>query len=334
MDDDILSDVLHAVRLSGGVFFDVTATPPWVSEAPPSREIIPLVMNGADHLIEYHLMATGSCWVRLADGSGEPVRMTPGSVVVFPRGDQHIMASDPDLRALPALDAFHGARTTRPYPFHIEQGPGGTDESRFICGFLGCDLAPFNPLIYALPRMMHINDSDGGGDGRLGQLMEMTLAESRARRPGGGGILAKLSELIFIEAVRRYAESGEIDGGWLAGLRDPQIGKVLRLLHGDPGRAWTLAELAREAGVSRTVLAERFTACLGLPPMSYLANWRMQLAATRLSRGGETLARIAHAVGYESEAAFSRAFKRSTGLAPSAWRKRAGIAVQSGAGPA
>lgn len=326
MDDDILSDVLRAVRLSGAVFFDVSASPPWVSAAPPSRQIIPLVMDGAGHVIEYHLMVSGTCWARLADGSGEPVEMTAGSVVVFPRGDAHIMASDPILDAPPVLDAFEQARMIQPYPFHLEQGPGGDDPARFICGFLGCDLSPFNPLISALPRMLHVNDSDGGGDGRLGRLMEMTLQESQARRPGGGGILAKLSELIFIEAVRRHAESGQLDGGWLAGLRDPQIGRALRLLHADPARAWTLAGLAREVGVSRTVLAERFTDCLGLPPMSYLANWRMQLAAGRLSSGGDTLARIAHAVGYESEAAFSRAFKRSTGLAPSAWRKRAASA--------
>lgn len=323
MDADILSDVLHAVRLSGAVFFDVSATPPWVSEAPPSRQIIPLVMEGAGHLIEYHLMVSGSCWACLTDASAEPVHMTAGSLVVFPRGDPHIMASDPQMRSTPVLEPFEGARTTRPYPFHLEQGPGGDDPARFICGFLGCDLSPFNPLISALPRMLHVNDTDGGGDGRLSMLMEMTLAESQAKRPGAGGILAKLSELIFIEAVRRHAESGQLEGGWLAGLRDPQIGRALRLLHADPARAWTLAELAREAGVSRTVLAERFTACLGLPPMSYLTSWRMQLAATRLSGGAETLAQVAHSIGYESEAAFSRAFKRNTGLAPSTWRKRA-----------
>jgi AraC-like DNA-binding protein len=324
MSADILSDVLRAVRLSGAVFFDVDASSPWVAEAPPAAAIASHVMPGAQHVIEYHIVTSGSCWACLVEAPDEPVRLTPGSVIVFPQGDPHALSSAPRMRAAPDLEVYRRPADGTPLPFLLEQHGGGPERAQLICGFLGCDARPFNPLIQALPRLLHVADGYGSGDGWLGSLIQATLKESREKRAGSDGILARLSELIFVEVVRRHAESlpGQASG-WLAGLRDPQIGRAVRLLHGDPGRSWTLADLARETGVSRTVLAERFAGALGMPPMAYLLHWRMQIAAGLLASGSATLAQIAAEVGYESEAAFSRAFKRCTGMPPAAWRAQA-----------
>jgi AraC-like DNA-binding protein len=324
MDTDLLTDVLRAVRMSGAIFFDVHASTPWVAQAPPSRDIAALVMPGAQHLIEYHVLVSGSCWASLLDDGAEPIALAPGSVLVFPHGDQHVLSSAPNMRSAPRYDVYRPASTKNPLPFYLDPGEGGPKGAQIICGFLGCDARPFNPLIEALPRMLHVADGTTAEEGWLGTLIEATLRESQARRIGGGGVLTKLSELIFIEAVRRYAEDQQ-DGArsWLAGLDDPQVGRALRALHADPARAWTLAELAREAGASRTALADHFTEHVGKPPMAYLAAWRMQIAATLLTSGPLTVAQVADRVGYESEASFSKAFKRQTGLSPSEWRRAA-----------
>ncbi|MEO3434786.1 AraC family transcriptional regulator [Inquilinus sp. CAU 1745] len=331
---DILSDVLRTVRLSGALFFDVRASSPWVAETPPAAELASMVMPGAQHVIEYHVVVAGECWAGLTETGAEPVRLTQGSVAVFPQGDPHVFSSAPRMRAAAqatADPALYLPRLDRAMPFVVEQQGGGPEKTRLLCGFLGCDARPFNPLIQALPRMLHIPGCYSKKSGKLGFLIGAIIEESRDGRIGGGGILAKLSELIFLEVVRLHAES-LADGarGWLAGLGDPQVGRAIRLLHGDPGRPWTLPDLAREAGVSRTILAERFTAALGMPPMTYLLNWRMQIAAGMLTCGEAKIAGVAADVGYESEAAFSRAFKRSTGMPPAAWRMAARERAPSG----
>jgi AraC-like DNA-binding protein len=323
MDGDILTDVLRAVHISGAVFFDVHATSPWVSEAPHSRDIRALVMPDAQHLIEYHVVVSGSCWSGLVDGSA-PVELMPGSILIYPHGDPHTVSSGPNMRAKPDLSTFAAGTPDNPRPFYLDPGGDGPATARIICGFLGCDAGPFNPLLRALPRLLHVQDGASADDGWLGRLIDATVRESEARRLGGGGVLSKLSELIFIEAIRRYAEAQPEEArNWLVGLRDPQVGRALRAIHGDPRRAWTLPELAREAGASRTALAERFSEHLGMPPMAYLAAWRMQIAASFLSSGAVTVAQVAERVGYESEASFGRAFKRSTGMAPTEWRRAA-----------
>lgn len=322
MGTDILTDVLRAVRMSGAIFFDVHASTPWVAQAPPSRDIAALVMPGAQHVIEYHVLVSGSCWASLLESEDDPIQLASGSVLIFPHGDEHVLSSEPHMRATPRFDIFGPASADNPLPFYFDPGEGGPQGAQIICGFLGCDARPFNPLVESLPRMLHVADGTQAEDGWLGALIAATLRESQARRIGGGGVLTKLSELIFIEAVRRYAES-QPDGArsWLAGIGDPQIGRAIRALHGDPRRTWTLADLAREAGTSRTALADRFAEHVGMPPMTYLTAWRMQIAATLLASGPHALAQVADKVGYDSEAAFSRAFKRSTGMAPSEWRR-------------
>jgi AraC-like DNA-binding protein len=319
MNTEILSDVLRTVRLTGAVFFEVDATSPWVAEAPPTSELAELVLPGSQHIIEYHVIVEGSCWIgRVAGDAVEDLTLVgPGSIVMFPHGDPHVMSSAPNMRTAPAFGIYHPETPEDLLPYALAPGGGGADGARMICGFLGCDRQPFNPLIQALPRTLHVAGALSGDGSWLGGLIEAILTESRVRRLGGGGVLARLSELVFIEVVRRYAESRSVDdAGWFAALGDPQVGRALRLIHAEPARPWTLPDLAREAGVSRSVLAERFGAVLGVPPMTYLQNWRMQIAEGLLLGGSASIAHIAARVGYESEAAFSRAFKRCTGASP------------------
>jgi AraC-like DNA-binding protein len=205
-------------------------------------------------------------------------------------------------------------------PSVVSEGGGGPGRLQVLCGFLGCDVRPYNPVLAALPRLLHLPASAQPESGRLGPLIQFALTEARDRRPGARCTLLRLSELLFVEAVRRYLAATPAEGpGWLSGLRDPSIGRALYALYERPAQAWTLARLAREVGLSRSTLAERFTHFVGTPPMQYLARWRMQLAARRLAGDAVKVSAVAREVGYDSEAAFSRAFKRMTGAAPASW---------------
>jgi AraC-like DNA-binding protein len=194
-----------------------------------------------------------------------------------------------------------------------------------VCGFLGCDERPYNPLLTALPRVIHLSAAGSQATpGWLGILLNIAVSESGGARAGSENVLARLSELMFVEAIRRYIERlPPAQSGWLAGLRDPVVGQALAALHGQAREPWTVERLARLVGASRSAFAERFTEMVGQPPMQYLALWRMQLAS-RLLAEGRPVAAVAAAVGYESEAAFSRAFKKLVGQAPATWRKSAG----------
>jgi len=315
---DVLSDVLRAVRLTGAAYFDFEMSSPWVAQTPHSREIAAKVMPGADRVIHYHLVARGSCWAGALDV--DPVQLRDGDLIVFPQGDAHVLSSAPGMRAEPNMARF--ARPSTPLPLVYEMGGGGPDRVRLVCGFLGCDDRPFNPLLQALPPVIHLRASGTNAKtGWLGALHEVAVAESGTARPGGENVLARLAELMFVEAIRRYLETlPDPQTGWLAGLRDPVVGQALGALHGQPSEPWTVESLARAAGASRSVLAERFTGMVGQPPMQYLTLWRMQLAARLLADGG-AVAEVGRSVGYESEAAFSRAFKKLVGQAPGSWRR-------------
>jgi AraC-like DNA-binding protein len=315
---DVLSDVLRTVRLTGAVYFDLHLTSPWVADAPASREVAAIVLPGAERVIEYHVVARGTCWGHAV--GDEPVQLQTGDLVLFPQGDAHVMASAPGMRGKPDLSVF--VRQSPSLPILYEMGGGGPEQVRLICGFLGFDERPYNPLITALPKMIHLPaDGADGSAGWLTTLINMAVTESRGGRPGGENVLARLSELMFVEAIRRYLGMlPSAETGWLAGLRDPVVGQALAAMHGNARRPWTVEDLAREVGASRSVFAERFNDMVGQPPMQYLALWRMQLAS-RLLLDGSQVAEVSDAVGYESEAAFSRAFKKLVGQAPATWRR-------------
>ena len=311
-DVDVLSDLLRAVRLTGAVFFDFDLRAPWVLEAPPSSAIAATVMPHAQRVIEYHLIASGDGWGHAIGDA--PFRLREGDLIVFPQGDGHVLSSDPGMREPPNdLSVFEQVSIERPVRLQV----GGTGApARVVCCFLGLDDRPFNPMLGALPRTIHLS----AGTGWLASLMTTAANESAGARPGSGNVLARVAELMFVETVRRYVETLPVaETGWLAALRDPLAGQALASLHAEPARAWTVDELARTVAVSRSVLAERFTSIVGQPPMQYLALWRMQLAS-RMLIDGASISAAAASVGYASEAAFSRAFKKVVGEAPGMWR--------------
>jgi len=323
---DALSDVLKTVRLTGAAFYDVVATAPWVAEQPTADRILPKILPGAGHLISYHVVTEGRCFVnRIGD---EAMAVEAGEVVVFTRGDPHVVASEPGMRAAPDAPSAIDVASANRLPFLLNIGDsGGSHQAKIVCGFLACDAQPFNPLLENLPPVIKVGSGPGnaaaGSEARwLDQFIRLATAESAEKRAGGECVLARLSELMFVEVVRRYLETLPPEQtGWLAGLRDPGIGKALSLLHGNPARNWTIEDLAKDVGLSRSLLAERFAELVGMPPIQYLAKWRMQVAAGLLSGGNVNIATIAAEIGYGSEAAFSRAFKKLVGVPPSDWRR-------------
>ena len=317
---DVLSDVLRAVRLTGAIFFDVEATAPWVAETPSGATIAGNVMPEAEHVIMFHAITSGGCWGELLDGSVPPFRLSAGDIIVLPMGDPHVFCTTPGMRATPNL-AMYRRPVDRQLPSYIEvKGASGGESARFVCGYLGCDARPFNPVLQALPRILHARGADGAGC--MAQLIRMAVDETASRRSGGETVLSKVAELMFVDVVRRHIEALPGDAaGWLSGLRDVQVGAALALMHGRPGEGWTLERLAREVGVSRSVFADRFAHFMQEPPIQYLTRWRMQLATRLLEQPGVGLAQVAAEVGYESEAAFNRAFKKCMGAPPGAWRR-------------
>jgi AraC-like DNA-binding protein len=314
---DVLSEALSAVRLTGAIHFDVHVRAPWAAGGPDGQDLKKVVMPGFEHVIAFHAMLEGECWVQTHDGA-QTSRLKEGGVVIFPHGDEHRMGTEPGMSWEPDWSIYDPDKE-RPFQMRFD-GEGEGARARFTCGYLGCHGRPFNPVLAALPRMMCVNrrnDTDPMID-----LLRLTLDESAARKAGGETVLARLGELLFVEAVRRYLEELP-DGatGWLSGLRDPQIGAALGLLHGRPATDWTLERLAREVGMSRSAFAERFVHYVGEPPMGYLARWRMQLAVNALESPGTTIAAAAAQVGYQSQAAFTRAFKSHLGVPPGRWRR-------------
>jgi AraC-like DNA-binding protein len=300
------------------VFLSFDASTPWVAEAPPARELGVHFMPGVEHVIEYHVMKRGDAWGGIV--GDEPIRLQAGDVIVFPHGDPHVLSSAPGMRAPPGRPELRPNPSKR-LPIAIRHEGGGPERAEVVCGFFGCDMRPFNPLIEALPRVLHVPHRDGE-DSVFAQLVGLAVAETESHGAGSDSMLARVSELLFVEVVRRYVATLPPEHrGWLAGLRDERIGRVLGMLHHRPSHPWSLDELAQEAGMSRSNLAESFASLVGIPPMQYLAQWRMQLAATLLSTTSLGLAEIAGRVGYGSEAALSRAYKRSVGVAPADWRR-------------
>ena len=330
---DTLSDVLRAVRLRGALFYYIEGMAPWVAEAPAAQEIIPAIMPGVEHMMEFHGIVRGSCW---AAPVGEPaVRLEEGDVILFPQGDRHVMSSAPGMRAAQAKVDKASYFTPRPPQLPYSLGytmegvttarldGGGGEEVTLVCGFLGCDSRPFNPLLAALPRVLRVSSGTLGPDSLVRQFLRAAVAESNQKRPGGEAVLELMSQAMFVDVLRRYVDSLPPEQtGWLAGMRDPGVGRALACMHERPANPWTLERLAEETAMSRSAFHDRFVHFVGQPPMQYLAQWRMQIAAGMLRDSTAKLIDVALEVGYESESAFSRAFKRLVGASPGAWRSR------------
>jgi AraC-like DNA-binding protein len=276
-------------------------------------------LGPASDLIIYHYVIEGDFRIRVEGESGEDLVIGAGEVVLLPRNDLHLMGSDLSLPPVAGRDIIHPPKDGGLASIHHG---GGGERTRMICGFLGCASASGNPVLSTLPPLLKLNVEQGGAAEWIRSTFQYAAEEISAGRPGSETVLAKLSELLFVEAVRRYAEALPDDQtGWLAGLRDPYVARALALLHSDITRRWTVDDLGREVGLSRSALADRFLRLIGVPPMHYLASWRMQVATQTLRNTNASLAQVAEIVGYDSEAAFSRAFKKAFGAAPATWRR-------------
>lgn len=313
---DALSETLRVVRLTGAIFINGRFTAPWCYQSPSAATAAPLLEPGAENVVIFHLITEGECHVEL--GEGPPMHLIAGDAVLFPQGDAHRMTSEPGVAPAPGGRL---ADVLSRRPRQLAYGGGGAT-TRLVCGYMACDARLARLLLAGLPPVVRVNVRGSNAGAWLEASVRYALAEARSPRPGGAGVLAKLSEVLFIEVLRLYMNEQRADRvGWLAGLGDRIVGAALNALHKEPARAWTLEELARAAGTSRSVLAERFAQLVGSSPMQYLTQWRMMLAANLLCRSNVPLARVAEDVGYQTDTAFSRAFRREFGAPPAAWRR-------------
>ncbi len=314
---DALSEVLHSVRMTGAIFFDAVCTAPWGFAVPAMERAAPLLSPGTERLIGYHLVAEGKAFARLAGAAEVP--LAAGDIAIFPHGDPHTVTNGAPTELIDSSAAIGRFLAGNLSTFRID---GGGEATRFVCGYFGCERHAARLFLNGLPAMIKINVRGDVAGEWLESSIRHLLSEAASERPGRTALLSKMAEALFIETLRRYMErlpSEQI--GWLAGARDPVVGTALSLLHRKPSHPWTVAELATEAGSSRAVVAERFTRLLGEPPLTYLARWRLQLAARKLQTTQQAVLQVASDVGYESEAAFNRAFKREFGLPPAQYRK-------------
>lgn len=311
---DVVSDVLRAIRLSGLVTFHTELTAPWGLEVPPTATLSQMLQLGSRRLIPFHAVAKGAC-VSLLDGREQ---LAEGDVVMYPHGDAHVLASDDHAVPTPVGGLLP---PLSPDELAVVRHGGGGTMTRLVCGFVYCDDAVFNPLSAGLPKVLC---GRSNGTGPLQGLLQLALTEAATPRPGTTTLLTRLTELMFVEVLRGFIEQLPAEQtGWFAGLRDPHVGRALQRLHATPDRDWNVDDLAQEVGLSRSALGDRFKALVGQPPMTYLAQWRIQLATQLLRDSHEGVARVGAQVGYASEAAFNRAFRRVVGMPPAAWRRQA-----------
>ena len=314
---DVVSELLSTVRLTGGGFLRADLHAPFALETMNGRDTCSAFGRDFGQVIPYHVVTRGDCWVRVA---GEPpVLARSGTVLLLPRGEAHVLASAADARPVSVRTLMPGHITRHPIVLSV---PGSGACTQLICGYLACDRRPWNPLLEALPRLMAIELGDGAIFSWVSSSFEYALLESDSPRLGTDSQLARVSELLFVEALRRYLDQmPPSTAGWLAALKDRHVGPAIARLHADPARSWTVADLASEVGLSRSAFAQRFQEKAGMPPLEYLTRWRMQVAARLLRETARPVLSIALETGYQSDAAFIRAFKREFGMTPSRWRR-------------
>jgi AraC-like DNA-binding protein len=318
---DALSAALSSVRMTGAIFADAICTAPWGFAVPPIdalERVVHMLAPGTERVVGYHLVTEGEALVSL-EGSAD-IPLTAGDIVIIPHGDAHAVTNGAPSQLIdtsPVLTKWLAGDVSS-----VELGGGG-ERTHFVCGYFGCERHAARLFLAGLPSIIKINLRDDATGRWLENSIRHLLDEAKSRRPGGAVVLSKMAEAFFIETLRRYMQQLPPEQrGWLAGARDPVIGAALALLHRQPCLPWSVGELAAKVGASRSVLAERFVLFLGEPPLTYLARWRLQLAARLLQTTQKTILQVAIDVGYESEAAFNRAFKRQFGLPPAQYRRK------------
>ncbi len=313
---DAVSEVLRIVKLRGALFFNAEFSAPWCVASPQSSQLAPLLCPGAGHVIIYHYLTDGRAYAQLPGGSRRD--LGPGNVVIFPHGDAHSMGSG----AGKPVDSLKVFAKNLSDGLKVARYGGGGELTKFVCGYMACDPNLSEVILAGLPPMFVVNIANDSAGRWLADSIQFSVRQAGGQGTGAEVVLAKLSEVLFVETLRRFIQDlPDQQKGWLAGARDPVVGETLALLHKSPGRPWTVASLAHEAGVSRTRFAERFRHFLGEPPMAYLARWRLKLAAEMLVSSDSNAGEIAAEVGYASEAAFNRAFKREFGCPPAQFRR-------------
>lgn len=321
---DIISDILRAGRMSGAFFFSAMNYAPWVCGEPSAADIKARVMPGLPVVIPFHVILSGACWIENVGDMPSMQRFEAGDIAVFPNGDPHFMMSDQGMRLQidPAFFDPPPGRKQR-LRYIVNGARGGEVDCRFVCGFMGCDARAFNPLLGALPRMLRARASDSNR-AWLASLAEFGVEESERDEPGSEAVLARLADLMFADVIRQYVgDTTQQAQGWVSGLRDRHIGAALQLIHASPTDAWTLDKLAKEVGLSRSVFAARFAQLVGMPAITYIGRWRLTLAARLLEDNALSVEQAGREVGYLSDTAFQKAFKRHVGMTPAVWRKKA-----------
>jgi AraC-like DNA-binding protein len=313
---DVLSEVLKVVKLQGAMFYNGEFSSPWSLCSPASRMVAPYVAPTAGLVIIYHLLTEGRASARLMDG--ERIILEAGDIVIFPHGDSHILENGPPTKP---VDMVKELAHIFSQGLKLARLGGGGEVTRFVCGYMACEPRLSQVFLSGLPPVFKVSIRNDASGRWLENSIRFSVNEADPSRAGGEAVLAKLSEVVFVETLRAYiAQLPAEQTGWLAGARDSEVGKTLALMHRNPAHPWTIASLAKEAGLSRSVLAERFRHYLGEPPMAYLTRWRLQLGAQMLASTSYSVAQIASEVGYESEPAFNRAFKREFTVPPARFR--------------
>jgi len=316
---DVLSEVLKAVRLDGALFYNGEFSAPWCFRSPVSRTVAPYLSQDSGHVIIFHLLTEGRGYAHI-EGQGRPVPLNAGDIIIFPHGDPHLMGNG---SAVKAVDMAQELERISSQGLKISRMGGGGEVTKFICGYMACEPQLSRVFLSGLPPVLKINIRNDASGQWLEDSIRYSVGSSDLSKPGGEAVIGKLSEVLFVEALRRYiALLPPEQTGWLAGVRDPEVGKALALLHRNPAHPWTIAALANDVGISRSVLAERFRRYLSETPIAYLTRWRLQLGAQMLKSTSRSVAQIAAEVGYESEPAFNRAFKREFALPPARFRNQ------------
>lgn len=323
---DVLSEVLKAVKLDGAVFFNGEFSAPWCAREPDAGTMAAYLSTRASHIIIFHLILDGRAYARV-EMDGRAVPLEAGDIIIVPHGDAHLMGNGPPVTP---IDSAKQLQQVLAEGRMISQFGGGGEMTKLICGYLTCDPQLSQVFLAGLPPIVKVHIRDNPSGRWVEDTLRYSVNQAEASGPGGAAVIAKLSEVLFVETLRRYIEKlPRTQTGWLAGVRDPDVGKALALLHKQPAHPWTIASLASEVGLSRSVLADRFQHYLSDTPIGYLTRWRLQLAAQLLTSTSKSVAEVAGDVGYESEPSFNRAFKREFGLPPARFRSQSKSARNS-----